>query len=135
MGISGEELSSRAFVQAEKFGATYRDREVRAWTLKSSLPPYTVDLDDGAWFKAAAHHRCGQRDIADSICPIFRQLEGAGVYYGATSVEAAVAATKTVAVVGGGTQQGQAAVFLRHGQARLSCWCAGRDWLTLCRDT
>jgi thioredoxin reductase (NADPH) len=46
MGISGESLSNRAFVQAEKFGA--RIAIARSATgLKNTRPPYTVELDDG----------------------------------------------------------------------------------------
>ena len=44
--------------------------------------------------------------------PNLSQLEGVGVYYGATHVEAAVCRDEEVAVVGGGNSAGQAAVFL-----------------------
>src|SRR5207245_11074831 len=40
------------------------------------------------------------------------QLEGAGVYYGATFVEAQLCRDDEVIVVGGGNSAGQAAVFL-----------------------
>src|ERR1700736_2772605 len=46
MGISGEELSNRAFVQAEKFGAHIAIAQ-SAMGLKSKLPPYTVELEGG----------------------------------------------------------------------------------------
>jgi thioredoxin reductase (NADPH) len=46
MGISGQELSNRAFVQAEKFGAHIAiARSVKG--LKTSQPPYTVELEGG----------------------------------------------------------------------------------------
>jgi thioredoxin reductase (NADPH) len=44
--------------------------------------------------------------------PNLAQFEGAGVYYGATSVEADMCSGQAVAVVGGGNAAGQAAVFL-----------------------
>ena len=44
--------------------------------------------------------------------PNLAQFEGAGVYYGATAVEAQVCADQEVAVVGGGNSAGQAALFL-----------------------
>jgi len=48
MGISGQELAGRAFVQAEKFGAHIAvARAARA--LKCAKTPYTVELDDGGW--------------------------------------------------------------------------------------
>jgi len=42
------------------------------------------------------------------------QFEGAGVYYGATFVEAQWCGSEEVIVVGGGNSAGQAAVFLAH---------------------
>jgi alkyl hydroperoxide reductase subunit AhpF len=45
MGISGQELADRAFVQAEKFGAQISIART-ATGLKSVKSPYTVELDD-----------------------------------------------------------------------------------------
>jgi thioredoxin reductase (NADPH) len=49
--------------------------------------------------------------------PNLAQFEGAGVYYGATPVEAQLCAGDEVVVVGGGNSAGQAAMFLA-GSAR-----------------
>jgi thioredoxin reductase (NADPH) len=111
MGISGEELSNRAFVQAEKFGAHIAIAQ-SAIGLKSNLPPYTVELEGGGSVRGqtviiAAGSRYRRLDL-----PNLSQLEGVGVYYGATHVEAAVCRDEEVAVVGGGNSAGQAAVFL-----------------------
>ena len=111
MGISGEELSNRAFVQAEKFGAHIAIAK-SAMGLKSNLPPYTVELEGGGSVRGraviiAAGSRYRRLDL-----PNLSQLEGVGVYYGATHVEAAVCRDEEVAVVGGGNSAGQAAVFL-----------------------
>src|SRR5207248_6774625 len=46
MGISGQELAGRAFVQAEKFGAHIAVAR-GASALKCARPPYTVELDAG----------------------------------------------------------------------------------------
>ena len=46
MGISGQELADRAFVQAEKFGAQISIART-ALGLKCLRSPYTVELDDG----------------------------------------------------------------------------------------
>jgi thioredoxin reductase (NADPH) len=46
-------------------------------------------------------------------------FEGAGVYYGATAVEAQLCAGEEVAVVGGGNAAGQAAVFLASTVRRV----------------
>jgi thioredoxin reductase (NADPH) len=111
MGISGQELSNRAFVQAEKFGAHIAIAQ-SAKKLKISHPPYTIDLDDGGSARGrtiiiAAGSRYRRLDL-----PNLTQFEGVGVYYGATHVEATVCRDEEVAVVGGGNSAGQAAVFL-----------------------
>jgi thioredoxin reductase (NADPH) len=111
MGISGEELSGRAFVQAEKFGAHIAIAQ-SAIGLKSTLPPYTVELEGGGSVRGrtviiAAGSRYRRLDL-----PNLSQLEGVGVYYGATHIEATVCRDEEAAVVGGGNSAGQAAVFL-----------------------
>jgi thioredoxin reductase (NADPH) len=111
MGISGQELFNRAFVQAEKFGAHIAIAE-SAKGLKTSHPPYTIELDDGGSVRGrtiiiAAGSRYRRLDL-----PNLAQFEGVGVYYGATHVEATVCRDEEVAVVGGGNSAGQAAVFL-----------------------
>src|ERR1700722_9123461 len=83
MGISGKELSNRAFVQAEKFGAHIAIAK-SAIGLKSNLPPYTVELEGGGSVRGqtviiAAGSRYRRLDL-----PNLSQLEGVGVYYGAT---------------------------------------------------
>ena len=111
MGISGQELSNRAFVQAEKFGAHIAIAQ-SARGLKTSQPPYTVELDDGGSARGrtviiAAGSRYRRLDL-----PNLAQFEGVGVYYGATHIEATICRDEEVAVVGGGNSAGQAAVFL-----------------------
>jgi len=111
MGISGQELSNRAFVQAEKFGAHIAIAQ-SAKGLKTSQPPYTIELDDGGSARGrtviiAAGSRYRRLDL-----PNLSQFEGVGVYYGATHIEATVCIDEEVAIVGGGNSAGQAAVFL-----------------------
>ncbi len=111
LGISGQELASRAFIQAEKFGA--RITIARSATgLKAGGPAYTVELDDGKSVRArtvimAAGGRYRRLDL-----PNLAQFEGVGIYYGATRVEAEVCRDEEIAVVGGGNSAGQAAMFL-----------------------
>ena len=53
------------------------------------------------------------------------RFEGAGVYYGATPMEAQLCVGEEVIVVGGGNSAGQAAVFLRADRhAVCTCWSA-----------
>ncbi len=57
MGISGQELSNGAFVQAEKFEAHIAIAQ-SAKGLKTSRPPYTVELDDGGSARGRTVIRC-----------------------------------------------------------------------------
>jgi thioredoxin reductase (NADPH) len=52
-------------------------------------------------------------------CEHLLQFEGAGVYYGATFIEAQVCRGEEVIVVGGGNSAGQAAVFLAQTARRV----------------
>jgi thioredoxin reductase (NADPH) len=111
MGISGQELADRAFVQAEKFGAQiFIARTARG--LRCANSPYTVELDDGGLVQGrtiiiATGSRYRKLDL-----PNIEQFEGVGIYYGATQVEAHICQNDEVAIVGGGNAAGQAAVFL-----------------------
>jgi thioredoxin reductase (NADPH) len=111
LGITGQELSNRAFLQAEKFGARIAIARF-ATELKTSRPAYTIALDDGGFVRGrtvimAAGSRYRKLDL-----PNLAQFEGVGVYYGATRVEAEVCGDQEIAVVGGGNSAGQAAMFL-----------------------
>ena len=111
LGISGQELAGRAFVQAEKFGAQIAvARQATAIECKSQ--PFRVGFDgDGPVRGKAIVIACGAeyRKLQVANLP---QFEGAGVYYGATTMEAQLCKGEDVIVVGGGNSAGQAAMFL-----------------------
>ena len=111
MGISGQDLANRAFIQAEKFGAHVLIARA-AQALKCKRAPYTVELEGGGAVQTrsivvAAGARYRKLDL-----PNPDQFEGVGVYYGATPVEAEFCRREEVVVVGGGNSAGQAALFL-----------------------
>jgi thioredoxin reductase (NADPH) len=110
-GVSGNELSNRAFIQAEKFGAHITIAR-SAKELKSSQSPYTIELDNGESVTGrtvviAAGSRYRRLNLHN-----LAQFEGVGVYYGATRLESEICRDDVIAVVGGGNSAGQAAVFL-----------------------
>jgi thioredoxin reductase (NADPH) len=111
MGISGQELSNRAFIQAEKFGARIAIAQ-SAKGLTTRQPPYTVELDDGGSARGRTVIIAAGSRYRRLALPNLAKFEGLGVYYGATHVEATVCRDEEVAVVGGGNSAGQAAVFL-----------------------
>jgi len=111
MGISGQELAGRAFVQAEKFGAHIAIARSAA-ALKCESAPYVLQLSDGGTVRCRSLIVATGAQYRRLDLPNLAQFEGAGVYYGATPVEAQVCADQEVAIVGGGNSAGQAAVFL-----------------------
>ena len=111
MGISGQELAARAFVQAEKFGAHISVARSAA-VLKCTRQPYVLQLDDGGSVHSRSLIVATGAQYRKLDLPNLAQFEGAGVYYGATAVEAQVCKDQEVAVVGGGNSAGQAALFL-----------------------
>ncbi|MDQ6771130.1 MAG: FAD-dependent oxidoreductase [Gemmatimonadota bacterium] len=110
-GISGEELTARAYTQAQKFGAEVLIAE-GATRLDCSRKSYTVEIDNGP--RVPAHTVIIATGAEYRKLPIenIAQFEGAGVYYGATHVESQLCEGEEVIVVGGGNSAGQAAVFL-----------------------
>ena len=135
MAISGEELSNRAFVQAEKFGAHIAIAQ-SAMGLKSNLPPYTVELEGGGSVRGqtviiAAGSRYRRLDL-----PNLSQLEGVGVYYGATHVEATVCGTKRWRWSwAAGIQQGRPQFSLPAPPSMFISWCEDHASLKPCRGT
>lgn len=111
MGISGQELAGRAFVQAEKFGAHIAIAR-SALGLRCVRSPYTVDVDDGGSVQSRSIIVAAGAQYRKLPLPNLAQFEGNGVYYGATPMEAQLCANQEVAIVGGGNSAGQAAIFL-----------------------
>ncbi len=111
MGISGQELAARAFVQAEKFGAHISVARSAA-SLQCAKPPYAIRLDDGGTVQSRSIIVAAGAQYRKLDLPNLAQFEGVGVYYGATTVEAQVCNDQEVAIVGGGNSAGQAAIFL-----------------------
>ncbi|HEY2553305.1 MAG TPA: FAD-dependent oxidoreductase [Streptosporangiaceae bacterium] len=113
-GLSGEELTARAALQAQKFGARIK-LAARAVSLSSDQDVHRVGFDDGETVTArSVIIATGARY---NRLPLDRlsEFEGTGVYYAATQMEAQGCGGGPSAIVGGGNSAGQAAIFLsRH---------------------
>jgi thioredoxin reductase (NADPH) len=109
-GLSGAELAARAALQAEKFSAAILVGS-RAKTLNSVGGVHTVELSDGRTLTARAIVVATGARYRRLPVERLAEMEGSGVYYAATEVEAQKC-TGAVVVVGGGNSAGQAAVFL-----------------------
>jgi thioredoxin reductase (NADPH) len=118
MGISGQELTARAYTQAQKFGAQLMVAK-GARRLTCDRRPYTLEVDNGQRIPArtvilATGARYRKLPLAG-----LQRFEGAGIYYGATHIEAQLCGGDEVIVVGGGNSAGQAAVFLAQTARRV----------------
>jgi thioredoxin reductase (NADPH) len=117
-GISGQALAGRAYTQAQKFGAHVVIAR-GAKQLACDHKPYAIEIDDNLRVPArtiiiatgAAYRKPSVENLS--------QFEGAGVYYGATFMEAQLCRGEEVVVVGGGNSAGQAAVFLAQTAKRV----------------
>jgi thioredoxin reductase (NADPH) len=110
-GISGGALAGRALTQAEKFGAEVVVAKAAVGFL-CERRPYSIDLGGGVTVRArTVIIATGAAYRKPEIAGLAR-FEGAGVYYGATHVEAQRCKGDEVAIVGGGNSAGQAAVYL-----------------------
>ena len=111
-GISGADLVWRGEVQAMKFGTRF------------AMPRRVLVLEKFADESFCATFDNGQRVRAKAVVvatgvqyrrlPIDRleELEGAGIYYAATEIEARYCKETEAVVIGGGNSAGQAAMFL-----------------------
>jgi thioredoxin reductase (NADPH) len=111
MGISGQELTGRAFTQAEKFGAEVMIAR-GATRLTCERRPYALEIGDGPPVPARSVIIAAGAQYRRLALPNLPQFEGAGVLYGATFMEGQLCKGEDVIVVGGGNSAGQAAVFL-----------------------
>jgi thioredoxin reductase (NADPH) len=127
-GISGGDLTQRATIQAQKFGAAL------------SIPCTAVSLREE---KEAGHfvlRLSDGTDVAGRAVIVatgarYRKLdavglerfESRGVYYAATELEARSCARSPVVVAGGGNSAGQAALFLAEAGSAATIVIRGPD--------
>ena len=110
-GVSGRRLAQRAYEQAWIFGADFALMQ-RVTDLQSEPDGLSVCLSDFGRVRAraivlatgASYRRLGLRKL--------EALNGAGVFYGSPSSEAAAMAGREVYVLGGANSAGQAALYL-----------------------
>src|SRR6202044_1960364 len=125
-GISGQHLTARASVQAQKFGAEMmipslvktldcaRVHGALALELEGEEPgeARTVVVASGARYR-----RPGLADLA--------RFEGRGIWYWASQIEARLCAGEEIILVGGGNSAGQAAVFLSAHASKVRMMVRG----------
>ncbi|HKG18620.1 MAG TPA: FAD-dependent oxidoreductase, partial [Candidatus Limnocylindrales bacterium] len=117
-GISGQELTARAYTQAQKFGAQLMVAK-GAQRLACERKPYAIEIDGEQRVLARTVVIASGAEYRKLALENLSQFEGAGVYYGATFMEAQLCGGEEVIVVGGGNSAGQAAVYLAQTARRV----------------
>ena len=127
-GLSGDDLSTRAWEQAKRFGAEMLSaREVVSIEPGVDGAPHQVILDGTG--------RVAARALVLATGVSWRKLDaegvanfsGRGVYYGAARTEALETRGKDVFLVGGGNSAGQAAMFFANYARRVTLLVRGES--------
>jgi thioredoxin reductase (NADPH) len=117
-GLSGADLTRRAVIQARRFGVQILCPQ-EAIALRTDGSYRYVKISDGS--ELASHTVL----LATGVqwrkldVPGLDRLQGAGIYYGAASTEAAACANEEVFIVGGANSAGQAAMNFSRYACRI----------------
>lgn len=125
MGISGQELTGRAVVQAEKFGARMMIGQ-KVVKINCDQRPYQLTLECGEQLETRSIVIATGAQYNKPKVENLEQFAGQGVYYAATFMEAQLCTGEDVTVVGGGNSAGQAAVFLAETAHRVFMLVRGK---------
>ena len=128
-GISGAELAERATLQARKFGARVTV-PAEARRLEPHAGHFDVHLEDGDVVAARTLVIATGAQYRRLPVPRLEELEGNGIYYAATLMEAQMCTGDPVAVVGGGNSAGQATLFLAKHAAQVTLIVRSHDLRT-----
>jgi thioredoxin reductase (NADPH) len=110
-GVSGQELSERALIQAQKFGAHFSiSRNVVSMSKHEGM--CRLEIEDAPAISArtiiiATGARYRKLNVAN-----YHRFEYQGIHYAATAMEAGLCRGEEIVVVGAGNSAGQAALFL-----------------------
>ena len=125
-GISGNELTARAYEQARLFGAEFVFTQ-GATALAVRGDDRSVVLSDGGEALARAVLIATGVSYRRLGIPALDRLLGMGVFYGAAAAEARALAGEHVVVVGAGNSAGQAALHLARFSSRVTILARGES--------
>ena len=125
-GITGQALTARAFIQAQKFGADIMiPVGVKTLDCSRANGVFVLETDDGGRIQArTVVVASGARYRHPTIADIGR-FEGRGIWYWASQIEARLCAGEEVILVGGGNSAGQGAVFLSGHASKVRMMVRG----------
>jgi thioredoxin reductase (NADPH) len=119
-GISGQALTARASVQAQKFGAEMMiPATVKALDCARANGALALSLEGEERLQARAVVVASGARYRRPAIPDIGRFEGRGVWYWASPIEARLCAGEEVFLVGGGNSAGQAAAFLSGHAAKV----------------
>ena len=125
-GISGADLTQRATVQAQKFGA-FLSSPCGAASLREDAGHLVIRLSDGVDVPGRAVIAATGARYRRLDAGRLEQFESRGVYYAATELEARMCAGSPAVVAGGGNSAGQAALFLADSASAVTIVIRGPD--------
>lgn len=118
-GISGTDLTWRGQVQAMKFGTRFvMPRRVEAMSRRED-GAYCLTLDDDDELCARAVLVATGVQYRRLPLENLEELEGAGIFYSATEMEARFCSKTEAVVIGGGNSAGQAAMYLSRAASHV----------------
>src|SRR5216684_7732612 len=132
-GISGQELATRAIVQAEKFGARMMVAH-RVVRLECARRPFKLVLDNGNSLAAraiiiATGAQYNEPPLATSISSKAKEFTTARPSWKRSSVNERTWQLSAVAI-----PRDKRLFFSRKRRARCTCWCAPASCRIPCRD-
>ncbi|MBB5064394.1 cyclic nucleotide-binding domain-containing thioredoxin-disulfide reductase [Granulicella mallensis] len=125
-GVSGQELSERALIQAQKFGAHFSiSRNVVSMSKQDGM--CRLEIEDAPAVSArtvviATGARYRKLNVAN-----YHRFEYQGIHYAATAMEASLCRGEEIVVVGAGNSAGQAALFLAQTAKHVHLIVRGRS--------
>jgi thioredoxin reductase (NADPH) len=125
-GLTGAELTDRATLQANKFGA-HLSIPTPAKRISFDNGYAVIDLENGEQITAKCMVIATGAQYRRLEAKGCERFEGTGVYYAATPAEAHLCEGCPAIVVGGGNSAGQAAVFLAGHASKVIILIRGDD--------
>jgi thioredoxin reductase (NADPH) len=132
-GISGQALTGRAYVQAQKFGAKM---VIPTKVLRLDLDETRVSLrlGDGGLVKASTIVVATGASYRRLDVPNLREFEGRGIWYWASPIEARLCRSEEIVLVGAATPRARPLSSCAASLQRSGCWCEGRASPRACRS-
>ncbi|HWW82743.1 MAG TPA: FAD-dependent oxidoreductase [Vicinamibacterales bacterium] len=125
-GISGSDLTQRATVQAQKFGASFSS-PCTVGGLQDDSGHFLLRLSNGTEIPGRAVIVATGARYRRLDAVGLERFETRGVYYAATELEARACAGSPAVIAGGGNSAGQAALFLVNAGTAVTIVIRGPD--------